>query len=148
MVILYGAMFLIMYGYVIVDDGIHWYKGNQRVAMDLESIDETMEEVDRESKKVAKKLLLCVLRTSRVSISLTEVQQLSSGLCRLRRTFICQQMDVFPGTQHLIRSYPVLQYPVWPFGFLQPYPVLHHPPCPLKRSTNSRNGCHSSISTP
>ncbi|KIK02188.1 hypothetical protein K443DRAFT_538876 [Laccaria amethystina LaAM-08-1] len=56
MIILYGVMFLILHGYVIVDDGIHWYKGKQRVAMDL-SIDENTEKIDRESKKVAKKLL-------------------------------------------------------------------------------------------
>lgn len=72
MVILYGVMFLIMHGYVIVDDGIHWYKGKQRVAMDL-SIDEG--KVDMESKKVAKKLLLCVSGTLHVLVFvlLTEI---------------------------------------------------------------------------
>jgi hypothetical protein len=47
-VVLCGVMFLIMHGYVIVDDGIHWYKGKQRVVMDL-SIDENTEKVDQES---------------------------------------------------------------------------------------------------
>ena len=136
MVILYGVMFLIMHGYVTVDDGIQWYKGKQRVAMDL-SIDE--EEVDRESKKVAKKLLLCVSGTLRVLIfmSLTEIQQLPGGLCGLRRTIIRNPVDVFSGRQRLISSYPVFQYPVCPYRFLQPHPVLHHPPCPFERYTNS-----------
>jgi hypothetical protein len=57
-VVLCGVMFLIMHGYVIVDDGIHWYKGEQRVVMDL-SIDENTQKVDR-----GRKLLLCVSRTS------------------------------------------------------------------------------------
>jgi len=43
MVILYGVMFL----YVIVDDGIHWYKGKQRVAMDLSNDENTARKSNR-----------------------------------------------------------------------------------------------------
>ena len=110
MVILYGVMF-----FVIMRDGM---------------IDD-----EEESKKVAKILLLCVLRTSCVSASLTEIQQLPGGLRRLRRTIIRNPVDVFPGRPCLISSYPVFQYPVCPYRFLQPYPVLHHPPCPFERYT-------------
>jgi hypothetical protein len=78
LIILYGIMFLVIRGYVIIDeDGVHWHT-NVRVHLDLSGGDT---EEDRENKKIAKMMLLLVLfHSSHYALltSNTAIQQCTS----------------------------------------------------------------------
>lgn len=61
MIILYGIMFLVMRGFILIENGIHWRTSKNRVHLDL---DEAETEDERETRAIANLLLLCVSQTS------------------------------------------------------------------------------------
>ncbi|KAH6906349.1 hypothetical protein BKA70DRAFT_1105730 [Coprinopsis sp. MPI-PUGE-AT-0042] len=54
MIILYGIMFLVMRGFILIENGIHWRTSAKRVHLDL---DEAETEEERESRAIANLLL-------------------------------------------------------------------------------------------
>jgi hypothetical protein len=87
MIILYGIMFLVMRGFILIDNGIHWRtSSNNRVHIDL---DEAESEEERETRAIANLLLLYVPGDLTPIPSLTIVHPMLSTATQQSTCSVC-----------------------------------------------------------